>query len=167
MTQTDAAASPLWPSADYFEQVARLREAIGQPIHILELEASDTHLSARHLGKPYVLLDLLAFPRPDPGRGLAPHFLLLDDGRGVNLGRIARISLERPFNPAPSQILYQDHEAVECLLLRDRQLSKRLIAARSRQIVGQILGKTTEQPMLEQTTPDTDGESDTLDPPQH
>ena len=28
------------------------------------------------------------FPRPDPVRGLAPHLILLDDGRGVNLGRI-------------------------------------------------------------------------------
>lgn len=165
MTQADAATNPIWPSAEYFDQLVRLRDAIGEPIHILELEASDTHLSVRHLGKPYVLLDLLAFPRPDPARGLAPHFLLLDDGRGVNLGRIARISLERPFNPAPSQILYQDQNAVDGLLLRDRQLSKRLIAARSRQIVGQILGKTTEQPIRDQILLEAGSESDLPDPP--
>lgn len=145
MSPGAAPPSAIWPSADYHRQVERLRAAVGSTIHILEIEATDTHLSIRHLGKPYVLLDVLEFPRPDPARGIAPHLLLLDDGRGVNLGRIARVSLERAFGPSPAQILYQDQEAAEGLLFRDRQLNKERIAERSRAIVGQMLGRPIEQ----------------------
>nr|WP_242482527.1 hypothetical protein [Thiocystis violacea] len=153
MSQRDPENSPLWPSADYCRQIARLRAAIGRTIHILEIEATDTHLSIRHLGRPYVLLDLLDFPRPDPIRAIAPHLLLLDDGRGVNLGRIARISLERAFGPTPSQILYQDREATQTLLFRDRQLSKAMIAERSQRIVGRILGMPGDAPRGGETSP--------------
>ncbi|WP_206171854.1 hypothetical protein [Thiorhodococcus mannitoliphagus] len=156
MSEGDVSESALWPSADYHRQIDRLRAAVGRTIHLLEVEATDTHLSIRHLGKPYILLDVLDFPRPDPARGIAPHLLLLDDGRGVNLGRIARVSLERAFGPSPAQILYQDKEATEGLLFRDRQLTKTRIAERSRQIVGQLLGnppKTAEGLLVSEEQP--------------
>ncbi|EXJ15870.1 hypothetical protein [Imhoffiella purpurea] len=140
MPPHDATPSPIWPSAEYDRQVERLRGAIGQPVHLVEIEVSATHLHIRQLGQSFVLLGLIDFPRPDPSRGLAPHLIILDDGRGVNLGRIARISLERAFNPAPSQILYRDSEALEGLLYRERRLSHDFIAERAHRIMGEMLG---------------------------
>ncbi|MFD2110786.1 hypothetical protein [Thiorhodococcus fuscus] len=144
MSPSDTPHPPIWPSADYDRQVGRLKAAIGQTIHLVEIEISATHLHIRQLGQPYILLDVLAFPRPDPSRGLTPHLILLDDGRGLNLGRIARISLESNFNPAPSQILYQDREALEGLIYRDRRLTPAFIAERAHRIMGQVLGKDPE-----------------------
>lgn len=143
----------LWPSAVYNRHVKRLRAAIGQNIYLVELLASDTHLAVRQTGTPYVLLDVLDFPRPDPARGLAPHLILLDDGRGINLGRLVRISLDRAFGPSPKQILYQDRALQKRLLLGKRRLSRRFIARSSRLALGQLLGKTglpeVEGPFLE------------------
>jgi hypothetical protein len=132
----------LWPSPAYTRHVKRLRAAIGQNIYLVELLASDTHLAVRQTGTPYVLLDVLDFPRPDPARGLAPHFILLDDGRGINLGRLVRVSLDRAFGPSPAQVLYQDRALQKRLLLGKRRLSRRFIAHSSRLALGQLLGRT-------------------------
>jgi hypothetical protein len=70
---------------------------------------------------------------------LAPHLILLDDGRGVNLGRIARIS-RRPFQPAAEDVLYLDRRAHRTLLFADRRLSKAFIAERAHAALGQVLG---------------------------
>ncbi|WP_200386806.1 hypothetical protein [Thiocapsa imhoffii] len=137
--ETDAAA--VWPSADYAHQVARLRGAIGADVYLVELEPTAVQLGIRHTSQPFVLLDVIAFPRPDPARGIAPHLILLDDGRGVNLGRVARISLERPFAPTPELVLYQDQRALRTLLFAPRRLDSRLIAERSQQLLGQVLGQ--------------------------
>lgn len=141
----------LWPSADYARQVERLREAVGGTVYLVELEPTEIQLGIRQTGQPYVLLDILEFPRPDPARGLAPHLILLDDGRGVNLGRIARISLERPFSPTPEQILYQDRRATRELLFAERRLSHAFIAERSQQLLGQVLGMDGTAPRPVQT----------------
>jgi hypothetical protein len=117
-----------------------LRGAVGQTIFLVELEPTQIQLGIRQTGQPYILLDILEFPRPDPVRGLAPHLILLDDGRGVNLGRIARISLEQPFSPTPEQVLYQDGRAARDLLFAERRLSQTMIAERSRGLLGQVLG---------------------------
>lgn len=95
----DASEGHLWPSPDYARQLEALRAAVGETVFIAELELTDVQLSARLTDKPYVLLGIVDFPRPDPARGLAPHLVLLDDGRGVNLGRIARITRSRPHRP--------------------------------------------------------------------
>ena len=137
----DTAEGQLWPSPDYDAQVARLREAVGREVFIVELVPSGMELAVSMLGQPVVLLDVLPFPQPDPARGLAPHLLLFDDGRGVNLGRIARVSVERPFSPAQEQILYRDHDACDGLLFAERRLSKRYIAERSRVLLARLLGK--------------------------
>ncbi|AGA31913.1 hypothetical protein TVNIR_0201 [Thioalkalivibrio nitratireducens DSM 14787] len=131
----------LWPSTAYARQVERLRAAVGQTVYLVELEASDTHMAVRQTGRGHILLDVLDFPRPDPARGLAPHLVLLDDGRGINLGRILRISLGRAFDPSPAQLVYQDEPLRHRLLLGERTLSKGFIADRSRRLLGQILGR--------------------------
>lgn len=79
---------------------------------------------------------------PDPARGLAPHLILLDDGRGINLGRLVRVSLDRAFGPSPAQVLYQDRTLQNQLLSGRRRLSRRFIARTSRLVLGQLLGKT-------------------------
>ena len=135
----DSIETGLWPSADYHSQVERLRAAIGARIYLVELVESAIQLSVHLSGTAYELLGILDFPRPDPTRGLAPHLLLLDDGRGVNLGRIARVS-RRPFAPAPADLLYLDRAAHENLLFAERRLSRDFLAQRARIALGECLG---------------------------
>jgi hypothetical protein len=146
----------LWPSPEYAEQVERLRAAVGETVYLAEIEATLVQLGVRLTDQPYILLGVLDFPRPDPSRGLAPHLILLDDGRGVNLGRIARISRDRPFGPEPTQVLFHDRRSVQALLTRERQLSPELIAQRSRQLLSEILGEPTAQARLAAPPPRSD-----------
>ncbi|WP_201247109.1 hypothetical protein [Halochromatium salexigens] len=131
----------LWPSADYQAQVERLRAAVGEPIYLAELRETDIQLGVHLSDRAYLLLGVIDFPRPDPARGLAPHLILLDDGRGVNLGRIARIS-RQPFQPTDDQLLYLDRAADQTLLFADRRLSQRFIAERTQAVLGQVLGRS-------------------------
>ncbi len=161
MSEVDRAGGQLWPSQLYARQIERLRAAIGQPIYLMEMVLTEVTLGIRQTGKPYALLDVLDFPRPDPARGLAPHLILLSDGRGVNLGQIARITVERPFSPSPSEILYQDTDALEGLVFRERRLSPEFIAERSRFLLGQVLRKETPPASLEWH--EADGQDDPPD----
>lgn len=131
----------LWPSPVYTQQVESLKNAIGKKIYLVELKPSEINMGIRLSDTAYELLDVIDCPRPDPARGLAPHLILLDDGRGINLGRIARITMDTPFNPPDANILYQDNFLMQRLLLRERRLSKASIAATSRALLGRILGK--------------------------
>jgi len=139
----DAPDGRLWPSPDYVHQVEALRAAIGETVFVAELEVTDVQLGARLTDRPYLLLDVVDFPRPDPARGLAPHLVLLDDGRGVNLGRIARITRSRPFSPAPDDVLYQDQTVLQELLFNERRLSPAYIAHQSQRLLGELLGART------------------------
>lgn len=136
-----APAGRLWPSPEYSRQVELLRAAVGERVYLVEIDATQVQLGVRLTDRPYTLLGLVDFPRPDPIKGLAPHLVLLDDGRGVNLGRIARITRDRPFNPAPADILFQDRVAMQALLFRERQLSPALIAERAKRLLGEVLGQ--------------------------
>jgi hypothetical protein len=129
----------LWPSPDYHRQVECLRAAVGETIYLVELIASPVQLGVHLSSQPYELLGVIDFPRPDPARGLAPHLLLLDDGRGLNLGRIARVS-RRPFAPEASDLLYLDRAAEQNLLFAERRLSPSFLAQRSRASLGECLG---------------------------
>lgn len=142
-------AFDLWPSRTYDEQVEKLRSAVGQRIFLVEIKPTDINVGVRFDGKGHELLGIVEFPRPDPAKGLAPHLVLLDDGRGVNLGRIARISVTHPFNPAPAEVLYGDKALQERFLFRERRFSKVLVAERSRRLLGAILGKGEPLPLSE------------------
>lgn len=131
----------LWPTADYLRQVEALRAAIGKTVYLIELAATPISLGVRQTGQGHVLLDVITFPRPNPANGLAPHMIILDDGRGINLGQIIRISLDQPFDPSSAKIVYQDEELRQQLLLRERRLSRKFIAERARQLLGQALGQ--------------------------
>lgn len=148
ITEDSPDPTGIWPSPAYRDQVAQLRRAVGETLYLAELEATSVQLGVRLTDRPYVLLGVLDFPRPDPSRGLAPHLILLDDGRGVNLGRIARITRNRAFSPDPADVLFVDGRSLEALLTRERQLSKELIAQRSRQLLGEILREPIERVRL-------------------
>jgi hypothetical protein len=137
--EADPLGAGLWPSADYHRQVEHLRAAIGETVYLVELVESAVQLGVHLSGTPFELLGVIDFPRPDPVRGLAPHLLLLDDGRGVNLGRIARVS-RRPFAPAPADLLYLDQAAHQNLLFAERRLSRDFLAQRTRAVLGECLG---------------------------
>ena len=130
----------LWPSPEYHGQVERLRAAVGETIYLAELNATAVQLGVRITDRPYRILGVVDFPRPDPTTGLAPHLVILDDGRGVNLGRIARISVGHAFSPTPAETLFQDQAAVQRLLFQERRLSRAQIAQRSKQVLGELLG---------------------------
>ncbi len=131
----------LWPSPAYTQQIEGLRNTIGKTIYLVELKPGEINMGIHLSDTAYELLDVIDYPRPDPTRGLAPHLIVLDDGRGINLGRIARITVQSPFNPPDANILYQDNFLMQRLLLREQRLSKASIAATSRALLGRILGK--------------------------
>ena len=159
-TEEDPRASVgwLWPSPEYGHQVERLRAAVGETIYLVEIEATQVQLGVRLTDRPYLLLGLVDFPRPDPIKGLAPHLVLLDDGRGVNLGRIARVTTRRAFSPAPADILFEDWVAVQTLLLCERKLSPALIAQRSKQVLAEVLGAPSAEAGAQLRGPQPAGE---------
>ena len=131
----------LWPSDEYDEQVQQLRQNIGEAIYIVEIKVSDINLAVTMQGKPMVLLDVLSFPAPDPAKRLYPHMLLLDDGRGLNLGRVARITMGRPFDPSPEEILFQEHQLLKSLLFHERRLSDETVSQVSKNNLIRLLGR--------------------------
>jgi hypothetical protein len=142
----DAVSDGLWPSADYHRQIERLRAAIGETLYLVELVDNAIQLAVHFTSIPSVLLGIIDFPRPDPSRGLTPHLILLDDGRGINLGRIARISRHSVFAPIPEDVLYLDSHAELNLLYSERRLSQDFIARRSAAVQAQILGQPRIEP---------------------
>jgi len=134
-------ARELWPSPNYLRQVDSLRNAIGEKIFLVELKPGNIHLGVYYSSIDYELLDVINFPRPEPANGIAPHMIILDDGRGINLGRIARITINNAFNPSDSDTLYKDSFLMDEFLLRERHLSKASIAACSKSLLGELLGK--------------------------
>ena len=134
-------AGRLWPSPAYDRQVARLKEAVGRRIYLIEIRLSETNIAVTWPGRSFGLLDVLDFPQPDPGLGLYPHLVLLDDGRGINLGRIARITDNRAFDPKPGDILYEERYLLAELLYHERRLSEKSIRETSTRQLAGILGK--------------------------
>lgn len=135
--------STVWPSRNYARQVARLRRMVGQPVYIVELTFNGLSIGAVFHGEPRVLLDVADFPRPAPSDGLYPHMLVLDDGRGINLGRIARVTRHRAYDPRAADILYEDRALARELLYRKPRLTPRRIAHIARRQLRALLGPVT------------------------
>ncbi len=132
----------LWPSAAYFAQVEQLRLVVGQPVYIVEITETDINTGVKFTDKPLTLLGITDFPRPDPYRQLCPHLLILEDGRGLNLGRVARITLNSAYSPPPDDVLFLNREFVENVLEAPRTLSRESVAATSRLLLAQLFGDT-------------------------
>lgn len=142
----EAGQGRLWPSLAYSRQVEKLRGAIGKRIYLVELKPDDINLGIHLSDTAHELLAVVDFPRSDPAVGLAPHLIVLDDGRGVNLGRIARISMDTPFNPPKNLVLYEDRFLMDELLRRERRLSHEFTGERSRELLARVLGKQDGEP---------------------
>ena len=139
------ARTAVWPSRSYARQVATLQRRIGQPIYIVELAFNGLAVGAVFHGEPRVLLDVAAFPRPDPSNHLYPHMLVLDDGRGINLGRIARVTANRAFAPDKTDVLYGNRALQHQFLYRAQRLTPRHIARIARQQLRVLLGKPMDK----------------------
>jgi len=88
---------------------------------------------------------VIAFPAPDPEKRLYPHMLLLNDGRGLNLGRVARITMGRPFDPSPEDILFQEQQLLKGLLFQERRLSDDTVSQVSKLNLARLLGRQVKQ----------------------
>lgn len=130
----------LWPTHNYYQQVEQLRTAIGKPLYLVEINTTDINAGVKFPNKPLTLLGITDFPRPDPYQQLCPHLLILEDGRGVNLGRIARITLNTAYSPVPGDVLFTNQEFMENVLLAPRSLSHASVAATSRALLAQLFG---------------------------
>jgi len=138
-----------WPSDAYDEQIQLLQKNTGSDIYIVEVIFNDINIAVNMDSKPIKLLDVIKFKGHDPQRRLYPHMLILEDGRGLNLGWIARISCNKPFDPEPQDILYLESTLLEQLLFHERQLNEKLIAKNSREYLAAVLGKPINPLSLE------------------
>ncbi len=139
----------LWPSADYYQQVEYLRSLIGQAIYVVEINETEINAGVKFPAKPLTLLAIVDYPQPDPYRQLCPHLVVLDDGRGVNLGRIARITQHSAFTPNANDILYVNQSFVQEVLFAPRTLSRESVRATSSALLAQMFGETPGK-LLEQ-----------------
>ena len=135
----------LWPSDEYDNQITQLRHNIGKPIYIVEIKITDINLAVVMQGRAVILLDVIAFPASDPERRLYPHMLLLNDGRGLNLGRVARITMGRAFDPDPEDIVYQEHQLLKRLLFNERRLSDETVSQVSKFNLVRLLGRQAKR----------------------
>lgn len=142
---TGSSRTGVWPSRSYARQVATLQRRVGQPIYIVELTFNGLAVGAVFHGEPRVLLDVVAFPRPDPSNHLYPHMLVLDDGRGINLGRIARVTVNHAFAPDKADVLYGNRALQHRFLYRAQRLTPRHIARIARQQLRVLLGSPMDK----------------------
>jgi len=71
--------------------------------------------------------------------------LVLDDGRGINLGRIARVTANRAFAPDKTDVLYGNRALQHQFLYRAQRLTPRHIARIARQQLRVLLGKPMDK----------------------
>ena len=130
-------------------QVARLRRAIGRTVYIVELTYDGLAIGAIFHGEPRVLLDIVDFPRPDTATGLYPHLLVFNDGRGINLGRLARVTVNSAFDPRRADILYCEPALQRQLLYGPRRLTPERVAEISRRQLGALLGRLPAEALIQ------------------
>lgn len=150
----------IWPSSNYNEQIERLKAAIGQRVFLVELKQTDINMAIHHTDKAYELLAVIDYPRPDPEKGLFPHNILLDDGRGVNLGRIARITIDSAFSPEPGSILFEETTQFNKLTSSQHRGTPASIAATSKELLGAILGDAGQSASRIEDNTGTDNSDD-------
>ena len=106
----------------------------------------------RFTDKALGLLAVVDYPQPDPYRQLCPHLLVVDDGRGINLGRIARISINTPFVASADDIVFINQGFVDNVLLAPRTLSKAFIRQTSQLLLAQLFGDVPAQALAAATS---------------
>jgi len=63
----------------------------------------------------------------------------------LNLGRVARITTGRAFDPSPEDILFQEHQLLKTLLFHERRLSDESVAQVSKLQLARVLGRQLKQ----------------------
>lgn len=129
----------LWPSPEYFQFLERLKKSIGSLVYVAEINMTAINLGVKLSSTPLTLLAIVDFSQPDPYKQLYPHMLIFDDGRGINLGHIARISLQA-FNPEPQHLLYNNRSFNQEVLFAPRTLSRKSIRATSTALLAEVFG---------------------------
>lgn len=136
----DKKTDRLWPLPDYFRQLERVRAAVGEAVYLAELRDTAINSGVKISDEALKLLAVVDYPEPDPYRQLFPHLLVFNDGRGVNLGRIARLSINTAFGPPAEDVLYQNQEFLQEVLFAPRVLSQQSIANTSKGLLALMLG---------------------------
>lgn len=147
MTESDQNNS-LWPDQHYYEKIKKLRSLIGQEIYLIEAVITDINASVHHTSKAYTLLAIVDYPQPDHKTGLLPHNIIIDDGRGINMGRIIQISTGSAFNPVNENIIFDNLQLLDEIYPDWKRLGNYSLENRSRQLLAGMLGK-----------PDTEGDN--------
>ncbi len=129
----------LWPPNSYFEQLNKLYKILDKPIYIIPLHQNHNSLNFSITGKSIVLVAIINYPNPDPVNHIYPHMLVFNDGTGINLGRILRVSINHPFNPDKEDIIYEDKKMQNSLMFRERQLNEESIHLASRAGLSEFL----------------------------
>lgn len=132
----------LWPAASYYQQIEKLKCMIGKPLYIVEIRSTEINAGVNFPSQPVELLAVIDFPKPDPYKQLCPHMLVLADGRGLNLGRIARISCNSAYSVAAADVLFVNQDFVDNVLFAPRSLSRESVAATTRAVLAQMFGDT-------------------------
>lgn len=145
----DKQTNQLWPPTDYYRQLEQLRAAVGSTVYLAELRDTAMNAGVKISDEALRLLAVVEFPEPDPYRQLCPHMLILDDGRGVNLGRIVRVSINQAFGPSAADVLYQNQEFMQDVLFASRTLCRESLSNTSKGIFARMLGEQPGQLLAE------------------
>lgn len=138
-------SNSLWPDEKYDAKLEKLQRLIGREIFLIEAVVTEINAGIHHTGHAYTLLSIVDYPQPDPKTGLLPHNIILDDGRGINLGRIIQISIESAFTESEKNIIYRNDNLLDNLLPHYNSLDKKTLTQISKALLANILGETESE----------------------
>ena len=140
----------LWPDKQYYEKIEKLKSLIGQKIYLIEAVITDINASVHHTSQAYTLLAIVDYPQPDHKTGLLPHNIIIDDGRGINMGRIIQISTGSAFNPQDENIIFDNLQLLDEIYPSWKRLGNYSLENRSKNLLASLIGKPeTEAPEIE------------------
>lgn len=148
VTTTAKTRTTIWPDENYYAKLEKLRHLLGNKIFLIEAVVTEINAGIHHTGQAYTLLSIVDYPQPDPKTGLLPHVIILDDGRGINLGRIIQISIESAFTTADKNIIFKNENLLNKLLSHGNSLDKKSLMNLSKALLADILGKTESTSIL-------------------
>jgi hypothetical protein len=141
LSEPGTSGDDLWPPRSYYPGVEKLKSLIGEQIYIVEVTVGDINAGIRHTGKAYRLLAVIDYPQADHKTGLLPHNIIIDDGRGINLGRIVQISTGTAFNPDEQNIAFDNRGLLDDIFPHWIRLSRTTLAQTSKCLLASLLGK--------------------------
>lgn len=146
----------LWPDSQYYAKLEKLKLLIGRKIYLIEAVVTEINAGIHHTGQAYTLLAIVDYPQPDPKTGLLPHNIILDDGRGINLGRIIQISIESAFTSVEKNIIYRNDILLDNLLPHYNPMDKKSLTQISKTLLANILGETKSVSVVQKISNKTD-----------